>query len=100
MRPLEIQYGGRTPCHLPENREARHGAASPGSSRGSAWVTALMIREQHAVLGHGESGPRLGRRLAPGDNLYTNSTLALDPDTGKIKFHFQYTPHDMWITTA
>ncbi len=32
----------------------------------------------------------------PGDNLYSNSTLALNPDTGEIKFHFQYTPHDVW----
>jgi alcohol dehydrogenase (cytochrome c) len=31
-----------------------------------------------------------------GDNLYTNSMLALDPDTGDMKWHFQYTPHDVW----
>ncbi|MBX9608409.1 MAG: PQQ-dependent dehydrogenase, methanol/ethanol family [Gammaproteobacteria bacterium] len=31
-----------------------------------------------------------------GDNLYTNSLLALDPATGKLKWHFQYTPHDVW----
>ncbi len=30
----------------------------------------------------------------PGDNLYTDSALALDPDTGKIKWHFQHTPND------
>ena len=32
----------------------------------------------------------------PGDNLYTDSTLALDADTGKIKSYHQYTPHDSW----
>src|SRR5205814_2023367 len=31
-----------------------------------------------------------------GDDPYSNSTLALDPDTGAIKSHFQYTPHDVW----
>ena len=31
-----------------------------------------------------------------GDNLYTNSALALDPATGALKWHFQYTPHDVW----
>jgi alcohol dehydrogenase (cytochrome c) len=31
-----------------------------------------------------------------GDNLYSNSILALDPATGKLKWHFQYTPHDLW----
>ena len=30
-----------------------------------------------------------------GDNLYSNSVLALDPDTGKLKWHFQFTPHDL-----
>ena len=31
-----------------------------------------------------------------GDNLYTNSVLALDPDTGEVKWYFQFTPHDVW----
>ena len=30
-----------------------------------------------------------------GDNLYANSILALDPDTGSLKWHFQFTPHDL-----
>ena len=32
----------------------------------------------------------------PGDNLWTDSLLALDPDTGKIKWGYQYTPNDAW----
>ena len=35
-----------------------------------------------------------GRR--PGDNLYSDSVVALDADTGKMKWHFQFTPHDVW----
>jgi alcohol dehydrogenase (cytochrome c) len=31
-----------------------------------------------------------------GDNLYTDSVVALDPDTGKLKWHFQQVPHDVW----
>lgn len=31
-----------------------------------------------------------------GDNLYSDSILALDPKTGTLKWHFQYTPHDLW----
>jgi alcohol dehydrogenase (cytochrome c) len=31
-----------------------------------------------------------------GDNLYSNTILALDPATGRLKWHFQYTPHDLW----
>jgi alcohol dehydrogenase (cytochrome c) len=36
-----------------------------------------------------------------GDNLYSCSVLALDPDTGKLKWHFQFTPHDLhdWDST-
>jgi alcohol dehydrogenase (cytochrome c) len=36
-----------------------------------------------------------------GDNLYSNSILALDPDTGGLKWHFQFTPHDLndWDAT-
>jgi len=36
------------------------------------------------------AGPR------PGDNLYTSSVIALDPDTGKLKFYHQELPHDAW----
>ncbi|MFY0677018.1 MAG: PQQ-dependent methanol/ethanol family dehydrogenase [Neptuniibacter sp.] len=34
--------------------------------------------------------------LRPGDNLFSSSRVALDPDTGKIVWHFQTTPHDGW----
>jgi len=37
-----------------------------------------------------DGGPR------PGDDLYTDCVLALDPDTGKLKWHFQFTPHDLY----
>jgi len=36
------------------------------------------------------AGPR------PGDNLYTSAVIALDPDTGKVKFYHQELPHDAW----
>ena len=32
----------------------------------------------------------------PGDNLYTACVLAIDPDTGKMKWYFQFTPHDLY----
>ncbi len=34
--------------------------------------------------------------LRPGDNLFSTSTVAIDPDTGKIKWHYQFTPNDGW----
>lgn len=34
--------------------------------------------------------------VRPGDDLYTDCLLALDPDTGKLKWYFQFTPHDLF----
>jgi alcohol dehydrogenase (cytochrome c) len=34
--------------------------------------------------------------VRPGDDLYTDCVLALDPDTGKLKWYFQFTPHDLF----
>jgi len=45
--------------------------------------------------GTGQPGP-WNSHTRPGDNLYSSSTLALDPDTGEIKWHMQTTPHDGW----
>jgi alcohol dehydrogenase (cytochrome c) len=42
----------------------------------------------------GNPGPDLYGAIRKGDNLYTCSVLALDPDTGKLKWYFQFTPHD------
>jgi alcohol dehydrogenase (cytochrome c) len=33
--------------------------------------------------------------LRPGDNLYSSSLVALDPDTGALRWHFQFSPHDV-----
>jgi alcohol dehydrogenase (cytochrome c) len=45
--------------------------------------------------GTGNAAPWPGS-AHPGDNLYTSSVLALDPDSGKIKTHFQYHQNDSW----
>ena len=44
----------------------------------------------------GNPSPDLDGSLRPGDNLYTDSLVALDLDTGKYVCHFQYIPHDVW----
>ena len=43
----------------------------------------------------GNPSPDLYGEDRLGDNLYTNCVLALDPDTGKLNWHFQFTPHDL-----
>ena len=63
---------------------------------GSTWLTGTYDPQSNLIFwGVGNPGPRAGA-VRPGDNLYTGSTIALDADTGAIKFHYQYTPHDMW----
>jgi alcohol dehydrogenase (cytochrome c) len=44
--------------------------------------------------GTGQPTPMFDAEYRPGDNLYTNSTLAINADTGKIVWYFQYTPND------
>lgn len=62
---------------------------------GSAWITGSYDPELNNLYWPvGNPGPDFDRHVRPGDNLYTNSTLVLDPDTGKIKMYFQYTPND------
>ena len=47
-------------------------------------------------IGTGEPSPVYDPEFRPGDNLYSTSTLALDADTGKMKWFFQETPNDQW----
>jgi alcohol dehydrogenase (cytochrome c) len=63
----------------------------------STWITGSYDPEQDTLYwSTGNPNPDWDGVDRPGDNLYSNSTLALNPDTGAIKFHFQYTPHDVW----
>ena len=51
--------------------------------------------------GTGNPGPDWNGDVRKGDNLYSDCLIALDPDTGAKKWHFQYTPHDVndWDST-
>jgi alcohol dehydrogenase (cytochrome c) len=62
---------------------------------GSTWVTGSFDPDLNLVYwGTGNPGPDFNGDVRPGDNLYTASLLALDAATGKIRWHFQFTPHD------
>ena len=63
----------------------------------SAWITGSYDPELDVLYwGVGNPNPDWDGTNRPGDNLYSNSTLALNPDTGKILYYFQYTPADVW----
>ena len=48
----------------------------------------------------GNPSPDLYGDIRPGDNLYTDSIVAIDSDTGAYKAHFQYIAHDVWDLDA
>jgi alcohol dehydrogenase (cytochrome c) len=48
------------------------------------------------IWGTGNPYPLYDPQARPGDNLYTDSVVALDIATGKLVWHFQYTPNDSW----
>ncbi len=48
----------------------------------------------------GNPSPDLDGSIRPGDNLYTDSLVSIDLDTGKYVCHFQYVPHDVWDLDA
>jgi alcohol dehydrogenase (cytochrome c) len=64
---------------------------------GAAWITGSYDPTLDLLYwGTANPGPDFDGSVRPGDNLYTNSVLALDPDDGSIKWHYQWTPHDVW----
>jgi alcohol dehydrogenase (cytochrome c) len=63
---------------------------------GSTWITGTYDPSLNLLYwGTGNPGPDMDGEVRRGDNLYTCSLLAIDADTGKIKWHFQFTPHDL-----
>jgi alcohol dehydrogenase (cytochrome c) len=64
---------------------------------GSTWVTGSYDPVLNLVYwGTGNPGPAYNGWVRPGKNLYTGAVLALDADSGHIRWHFQWTPHDVW----
>ena len=47
-------------------------------------------------MGTGNPAPDFDGEVRQGDNLYTDSIVAVDPDDGQIRWHYQYNPHDVW----
>ncbi len=64
---------------------------------GSTWVTGAFDPALDLLYWTvGNPGPDYNGAVRPGDNLYTDAVVALDPDDGKLRWHFQWTPHDVW----
>ena len=71
-------------------RDLEHGCAS-------TWLTGTFDAELDTLYWPtGNPCPDYDGGERVGDNLYSDSILALEPSTGRLKWHFQYTPHDVW----
>src|SRR3954454_11534213 len=68
-------------------------------ARGGAncWITGTFDPDTNLLYwGTGNPAPDFDGEVRPGDNLYTDSVIAVDADTGEIRWHYQCTPHDLW----
>jgi alcohol dehydrogenase (cytochrome c) len=82
--PLKGEPGGDTWS----GDSASHGGAP-------TWMTGTYDPQLQTIYwGTGNPAPDLYGDVRKGDNLYSCSLVALDPDTGKLKWYFQFTPHD------
>jgi alcohol dehydrogenase (cytochrome c) len=64
---------------------------------GSTWITGSYDPALNLLYwSTGNPSPDFDGGVRPGDNLYTDSVLALDPDTGEQRWYYQFTPHDVW----
>jgi alcohol dehydrogenase (cytochrome c) len=64
---------------------------------GAVWVTGTYDPDTNQTIwGTGNPVPMFDPTYRPGDNLYTNSAISWDPETGNMNWYFQFTPGDMW----
>jgi alcohol dehydrogenase (cytochrome c) len=71
------------------------GGDSWKTGAGATWLTGSYDPELDLLYwGIGNPGPDWNGDVRPGDNLYTCSIVAVDPDNGELRWYFQHTPHD------
>ncbi|HEV2418584.1 MAG TPA: PQQ-binding-like beta-propeller repeat protein [Terriglobia bacterium] len=64
---------------------------------GTAWMPGTYDPKLNTIYwGTSNPSPDEDGSVRPGDDLYTDCVLAVDPDTGKLKWYFQFTPHDLY----
>ena len=64
---------------------------------GAMWVTGSYdFASNQLIWGTGNPVPMFDPTYRPGDNLYTDSMISWNPDSGKMNWYFQYLPGDMW----
>ena len=93
-----------TPLHRNIQQEKADSATYPDAWKtggGSVWnAPAIDTTLGLVFFAVGNPSPDLDGSVRPGDNLYTESIVAIDLKTGKHKWHFQQVPHDVWDLDA
>ena len=80
---------------------AAHGGGFYKTLGGGVWMApAVDLDSNTAFFVVGNPSPDLYGKERPGDNLYTDSIVAVDLNSGKHKWHYQYVPHDVWDLDA
>ena len=101
----ETKPGASTPSRSPASPAATAGTALPLEKRNGAsvWVPGsydpALNLAFFGVAQTYDTGPLRNRRAEPTSTttaLYTDSTLAINPDTGKLVWYFQHQPNDQW----
>jgi len=98
----DVETGKRVWRHYTIPAEGEPGAESWAGDSGGVggaptWTTGAYDPETDTVFWTtGNPSPDFNGDLRDGDNLFSNSLLAVDRKTGQRKWHFQFTPHDVW----
>lgn len=100
----EGKFSATTPDGIPLHRNLlKERATAPNFADawrfggGSAWSTpAIDPKTGLLFFGTGNPSPQMDDVSRPGDNLYTVSLVALDANTGKLRWFYQQVPHDVW----
>ena len=80
-----------------ERADARLHRDSWRHGGGPVWMTPALSPADGAIyLSTGNPAPNYNGASRPGDNLYTDSIVALDARTGRTRWYYQETPHDLW----
>ncbi len=80
---------------------AKNGGGFFETLGGGVWMTpAVDVATRTVYFVVGNPSPDLYGDIRPGDNLYTDSIVAVDLDSGAYKAHFQYIAHDVWDLDA
>jgi alcohol dehydrogenase (cytochrome c) len=78
-----------------ETWKDNHNAWQTGG--GAMWVTGSYdVANNQVIWGTGNPVPMFDPTYRPGDNLFTDSMISWNPDSGKMNWYFQYLPGDMW----